>query len=133
MGKFDKPSRVNIVSIFFLLVLAAGAYAVIQFGPPYYRRWKAAGVLSEIANKYYANRLKGGPSSTETENQLRPELMAKLGEVGIDGTTVQATFRKSMTEVSVQITYREMVKHWFVGKTTTLDFTLMEEAKKEKE
>jgi len=131
-GKFDKPSRLNLVSFIVFLALAAGVYSAIQFGPAYYRRWKAAGVVSEMVSKFFGERLKGGEGSTEVENRLRPELLTRLKEVGIDDTTVQATFRKSITAVSIEVAYREVIRHPFVNKTTTLEFTISEDAKKVK-
>jgi hypothetical protein len=127
-GKYDKPSRLNLVSVVFFLLLAGAAYGAIQFGPPYYRRWKAAGVLSESVSKYYADRLKPGD---EGQIRVRTELLAKLKEVGIADPAVQTSFRKAQTAVSIDVTYHEVVKHWFVDKTTTLEFILSEEAKKE--
>jgi hypothetical protein len=132
-GKYDKPSRFNLVSFIFFLVVAGLVYGAIQFGPPYYRRWKAAAVISEMVNRFYADRLKGGDASTEVQNHIRTELLSKFKEVGIDDPAVQTTFRKSATAVSIDATYHEVVKHWFVNKTTTLEFTVSEEAKKEKE
>ena len=128
-GKFDKPSRLNLVSIIFFLALASGIYCAVQFGPAYYRRWKAASVVSEMVSKLYGARLKTGD---EVLNGFRTELVTRFREIGIDETTVQVNFRKAPTAVSIDASYREVVRHPLVNKTTTLEFTISEEAKKEK-
>ena len=120
---YKKPGRLNVVSFLFLVAGIAGLYWAVQFGPAYYRRWQAAGVVSDIGNKLYAARMRG----PESDAALRQELATRLGELGIDETTVQPAIQKSTTAVDLTVTYREVIRHPLIDKTSTLTFTLHED------
>ena len=47
---YKRPSKINVVSVLVILVLLAGLYSLIQFGPPYWRKWKVKEILSSSAS-----------------------------------------------------------------------------------
>ena len=122
---YKKPSRINAVSVLLTLALVGGAYSLIVFGPPYYRRWKAAGVLSESVNKIYQRRMLTGSAELEFYDGLKKETEEKLRALGIK-SDFQIEFRKDQKELSGTLEYLETVQHWFVGKTSTLRFRVDE-------
>ncbi len=121
--RYEKPSRINAVSILLFLALLAGAYALILFGPPYYRRYKASGILSESVNKIYPRRMATGTQEMELFSELTKETEQKLRDLGIK-SEFKIQFRKDRSEIGGTLEYIETVQHWFVGKTTTLRFTV---------
>lgn len=120
--RIERPSRINAVSVIFFLVLSAGLYSAVQFGPPYYRKWKSAGVLSETANKVYSRRAATGDGAEEFIEKVRAEMTAQLREIGISDPGLRLTIDRSAAHVGVTAEYVEIVKHPFVGKITTLSF-----------
>jgi hypothetical protein len=132
MARYVKPRKFNIVSFLLLLIAAAGIYSAVQFVPPYYRKWKAQGVISEAANKVYPRRmLEGGGETFIT--QIRDETERQLRDIGIKDPTLRITIEKSLAQVSVSAEYIEIVKHPLVNKQTTMTFRphAMVEATKE--
>ncbi len=128
--RYKKPSKVNIVSIVLILGLLAGAYYVIQWGPHYYRKWKAQGVISELTNKLYSKRFVGGDAESQLFADLKREAETRLAELGIREANLQVTMSKTQHEANVSATYMQTIKHWFVDKTTVLTFTLTERAER---
>jgi hypothetical protein len=123
MGRqYDKPRRINIVSGIFLLAAAAGLYSAVQFGPCYYRKWRANGVLSEAANRVYPKRRVSADAAVEFTDKVRSEATAQLREIGISDPGLRLTIDRSAAHVGVTAEYVEIVKHPFVGKITTLSF-----------
>lgn len=122
---YKKPSRFNAVSVLLVLALLAGVYSIIQFGPPYYRRWKAAGILAENVSKIYSKRRSTGEQETQFFEDLRKDTEQKLRDLGIT-SEFQIQFRKDSAVLSGTLEYIETVQHWFVGKTTTLRFYITE-------
>jgi hypothetical protein len=121
--KYQKPSRINLVSVLLLLCLLAAGYALYQFGPPYYRRWKATTVLSETVNKIYPKRGATGQTESELYDGLRKEVEQKLRDLGIP-SELKIEFRKDKVEIAGTLEYTETVNHWFVNKSTVLRFYL---------
>ena len=127
--KYKRPSRINIVSFTLLLGALAGLYAVAQFGPVYYRRWKAAAAVTDIANKLYAFRMRPAAGDLDPQTMLRKDLLDQFREIGIDETTVRSNLQQSSSSARVQVTYTEVVRHPLLDKTTTMVFTLDQEVR----
>jgi hypothetical protein len=123
--RYNRPRRLNLVSFVFLLAGLASLYGLFKFGPPYYRRWKAAGVVSDLANKLYAERRR--PDETSLISDFQKELRDRFRDIGIDESMVQPEFQRSLSRVRVQVRYLEIIRHPLVNKTTTLEFNLAEE------
>ena len=123
------PSRLNVVSFLFLAAAVAGIYWLVQFGPAYYRRWQASSAAAELTNRLYANRLRSGEGESAVLDEIRQELNARLRQIGIDETTAQISFQKNSAMAQVTVSYREVVRHPLVNKSTTLDFTIVEQAR----
>jgi hypothetical protein len=119
---YDKPRRVNAVSVIIFLMLAAALYAAVQFGPPYYRKWKSSGILSEAANKVYPKRLLPADLSAEFTEKVRADTAAQLRGLGISDPGLRVLVEVVGGRVSVSAEYVEIIKHPFVGKITTLSF-----------
>jgi hypothetical protein len=119
---YDKPRRVNAVSVIIFLMLAAALYAAVQFGPPYYRKWKSSGILSEAANRVYPKRNVPADASSEFFEKVRGETAARLRELGIGDPGLRVLIEASPARVGVSAEYVEIIKHPLVGKITTLSF-----------
>jgi hypothetical protein len=119
---YDKPRRVNAVSVIIFLVLAAAAYAGVQFGPAYYRKWKASGILSEAANRVYPKRMLAADLAADFIEKVRGETAARLREIGIADPGMRVLIDVKPTAIGVSAEYVEIIKHPFVGKITTLSF-----------
>ncbi len=128
--QYEKPRRLNFVSLVILAIAVAALYAAVKFGPVYYRRWKAAGAISEVVNKLYASRLATGEREAAVYDELRRELLGRFNDIGIDESTVEINFQKTPTSAEITANYREVVRHLFIDKTTTMEFTLSEDAAK---
>jgi hypothetical protein len=118
--RYDKPRKLNMVSFLLLLMAGAAVYCVVQFGPPYYRKWKAQGVLTDAANKVYPKRM-----VTESEQfigQVREETERELRSLGIKDPALRITVEKSMKQVGVGAEYVEIIHHPVVNKQTTMTF-----------
>ena len=120
--QYKKPRRINAVSVIIFLVLAAAAYAAVQFGPPHYRKWKASGILSEAANKVYPKRMVAPDAVADFVEKIRTETAAQLRELGIADPGLRVTINLNPKRISVGVEYVEIIKHPFVGKITTLSF-----------
>jgi len=125
---YEKPSKLNAVSFLLILLAIAGAYGAIQFGPLYYHRWKAAGVLSESVNAIYPKRNAQGEFETQLYDELRKSTEAKLREIGIT-VPLTITFSKNPQTITGTIEYTDVVKHWFVNKTSSVSFRITESIK----
>jgi hypothetical protein len=119
---YKKPSKINAVSLLFLLIVAGLIYAGVQFGPPYYRNWKARGILAESVNKYYAKRLLNGATEAEFLDQLRKEVESQMRSLGIVDEKLRVFFDKNAKEVGGGAEYEVRVEHPLVKKTTVLYF-----------
>jgi hypothetical protein len=119
--RYDKPRRINAVSVVVFLMIAAALYAGVQFGPPYYRKWKSSGILSEAANKVYPKR-RFSADASEFLEKVRGETASQLRELGIGDPGLRILVEMSPARVSVTAEYVEIIKHPFVGRITTLSF-----------
>jgi hypothetical protein len=117
-----KPRKINPVSVTFFVVLFGLIYGAIQFGPPYYRKWKVKEVLSVTANAVYPKRMATGSALQTFINELQKKAMQDLRGVGITDPSLRITIIKQQDDVVATADYKEIIKHWGVDKTTTLAF-----------
>ncbi len=120
--RYKQPKKLNFVSLFFLLLGLVASYGVIKVSPPYYRKWKANGILSESANKVYPKRFLSGDGESEFFNELRQETEKQLRAIGIEDPRLQVSISKTSTEIEVRAEYEERIQHPFIGKSTVLNF-----------
>jgi hypothetical protein len=106
-----------------LLALAAAVYSVIQFGPVYYRKWKAKGVLSDAVSRAYPRRHSlQTPEGMQFLSKLQDETVQKLRQLGIQDGGMYVRVEKTGKEIRAQAVYTEIVRHPLVNKSTTLHF-----------
>lgn len=120
--RYDRPSRFNFVTLLLLLLAAAAIYSVIQFGPPYWRKWRAAEVISEAANAVYPRRFVTGPGEQDMLQSVQKEAVRKLRAIGIEDPSLLVRVTKDRERIVAGCQYRERVKHPLVGKSTVLRF-----------
>lgn len=122
MGRYKKPRKLNFVS--FLLILAAlgAGYAGFQFGPHYYHKWKARGILSDAANRCYPKRMSEGIELFDFLQELQNKTTKRLREMGIEDPKMKVKITMGAKEITAQASYVVVIKHPFVDKTTTLYF-----------
>lgn len=119
MARYKQPSKINGVSIVLLLALLAAVYAGIKFGPPYFRKYQVKEILDEVASKC---RAKNRQVSAEQLDQFERDAEKKILATGVEDGAVRVRVTVTDRDVSVQATYREVIRHWLVSRTTTLNF-----------
>lgn len=123
MGRvsYKKPRKLNFVSFVLIVILAVVIYGSIKFGPPYYRKWKAKGPLSNAANAVYPKRNLPEENLQAYFEKLKKEVTAELRTIGITDPGLQIHISKVGTEVTVTADYQEHITHPFYG-TMSLRF-----------
>lgn len=119
MGNYKQPSKLNVVSIFLLLLLATVVYVAIQYGPPYWRTYKVKEILDQVATKCRGNRVPTDDKLDKLEQDAEARI---LDEAGVADNNVRVQINIGGQEVTVSATYTEQVKHWLVKKVSTLHF-----------
>ena len=113
----------NIVTIFLTLVLAAGIYGAVQFGPIYYRKWQVKSVLSDLTKSRLTDE-SGQTSVGEKVRQIQEFAKMRIRKLEVKDPGLQVTITATETRVEAAASYREVVKHPWINKTTTLYFRL---------
>lgn len=116
---YKRPSKINVVSILITLILLSGLYALIQFGPPYWRKWKVKEVLSSSASQAF--KLRRQPSE-EVLSKIKEDTAQKIRAAGVDDPSVRVIIDVNEQQATVRAEYREQINHPLVKKTTTLTF-----------
>jgi hypothetical protein len=86
--QYNKPRRVNVVSVTLVLLLALAGYAVYQWLPLYFRRHEAYRVLQEHGSKL-AGRAGFYAHDGQAREELRKTMQRQLVEVGIDDPGIE--------------------------------------------
>lgn len=123
MASYGQPRRLNAVTVFMLLCVAAGAYWMWRFFPVYFDGWTVDHELHEAASACYklshlndsekSKQLKALVDKTRADivqqaHVTDPDLAVNLD---IDGDTA-----------TLSADYSVVVTHPFIDKTTTLHF-----------
>lgn len=122
MGRYKQPRRLNFVSFLLALVLVAAGYSGYQFGPHYYHKWKAKGILSDAANKTYPKRMMDGWELQTFLSELQTKTEKRLKQVGIEDPKLDVKITVRAKEIEAQANYVVIINHPFVKKSTTLYF-----------
>lgn len=122
MGRYKKPNKINFVSFLMVAALLAAGYSGYQFGPHYYHKWKAKGILSDAANQAYPKRMVEGWDLQEFLSGLQTKTEKRLKEVGIDDPKLDVKITVSPKEIVAEASYVVIINHPFIDKTTTLYF-----------
>ncbi len=119
---YKKPRSFNLVSMFLLLLVAAGVYGAWKFGPPYWKRYKVDEILNEQKNVAGELQYMNSSSRVAIENKVLGEVYRRIkDDVGIEDTEeqpLQVGFANDYSYLWVK--YQIVVKHPF-GKRTKLD------------
>jgi hypothetical protein len=123
MAAYKQPRKINWVSFLFILVGIGLIYGLVQFGPPYYRKWKVKGVLAESANKLFPRRrqVKTGIAEEFLE-KVKQDTRKAIREIGVEDPSIKVNVTVEDKEVSVSVDYTERINHPFVTKDTVLHF-----------
>ena len=106
-----------------MLLAALGAgYAGFQFGPHYYHKWKAKGILSDAANRAYPKRMVEGIELFDFLQELQNKTTKRLRDVGIEDPKMEVKITMGAKEITAKASYVVIIKHPFVDKQTTLYF-----------
>jgi len=120
MARIKQPRHLNPVSLLVYLVLAAIVYGGVKFGPPYWRSLKVDEAVRGAVNEYWA--ATRGSSDFEAPPRVRESLERAIRDIGVDDPDLQLTFERDGEDLRVTATYKEVVTHPFVNRTTTLHF-----------
>jgi len=125
VSSYKQPRKLNFVSMLFLLAGLAGVYSLIQFGPPYWRKWKVKEVLSEAANKVYPKRMN---TDGEFVRQTEKVTVREIRAAGVEDPGLRVEIRlEPRVRITALAEYDEVIRHPLVGKSTTLHFRPREE------
>jgi hypothetical protein len=126
---YQKPSRLNSVTITLLLILLAGGYWMWRFFPAYLDAWTVDHVLKETATALYrANRL-SEPLRTNELNKLVTEARAEIvKKAGVTDPELSVGLEIDGENATVTATYKVIVTHLVTKKTTTLNMKRSEKA-----
>ena len=116
---YKRPSKINFVSVIVTLILLSGLYSLIQFGPPYWRKWKVKEILSSSASQAFKRRRQ---PDEEVLNKIREDTVREIHAAGVDDPSVRVTVDINEQQATVTAEYRERINHPLVKKTTTLTF-----------
>ena len=122
--KYKKPRRFNLVSTFLLLVALTGAYLGWKFIPPYWQAWKVDDELNQLRNESADLSTLSPEHRDEMEGKIISRALDRvhaLGVVDVPDFPVAVSFSPGYGYLVCR--YRVVVKHPFVDRTTTLDFT----------
>ena len=116
MAHYQQPSRLNPVSLLFLLAAGGVVYAGVKFGPPYWRDRQVQGKIEEAVNRLWRDRSVPG-----VENTVHDEVTAQLREMGIDDPNLLVTVERTAELLRISASYTVVISH--PGKKiTTLRF-----------
>ena len=117
---YTKPRKFNFVTLILLLAALSLAYTFFQFGPPYYRKWKVKGVLSESANMVYPKRFVAAGEWLDTIHQSTVDRLRN--DVGIEDKGLTVRIHRDSATITVGADYKERINHPLIKKTTVMIF-----------
>ena len=95
----------------------------MQFGPIYYRKWQVKSVLSDLTKSRLTDE-SGQTSVGEKVRQIQEFAKMRIRKLEVKDPGLQVTITATETRVEAAASYREVVKHPWINKTTTLYFRL---------
>ena len=98
-------------------------YFLVQFGPPYYRKWKVKGMLSESANRLFNKRqliVRG--DAQDLVEKVKKETLAAIIRIGVKDPSIKVGVQAAPSHVTVTADYTVRIEHPLVNKVTTLRF-----------
>jgi hypothetical protein len=116
---YKRPSKINAVSVLVAVVLLAGLYSLIQFGPPYWRKWKVKEILSSSASQAFKRRRH---PDEEILQKIKDDTVREIHAAGVDDPSVRVTIDINEQQATVAAEYHERINHPLVKKTTMLTF-----------
>jgi hypothetical protein len=119
---YKKPRKVNPVSVIVVTVVLAVLYSLVQFGPPYWRKWKVKGILSESANRIYPRRRHQEESLNPFLDEVKGETEEQIFGAGVEDPELEVFIEVDEVEITVSAQYKERINHPLIGKATVLNF-----------
>jgi len=117
---YKQPRKLNPVSLFFFLLGFVAIYGLIQFGPPYWRKWSIKEVLADAANRIYPRRFN---ATDDFISQVERETTKKIRAAGVQDPSLRVEISVAKgVRITAAADYREVIRHPLVNKTTTLVF-----------
>ncbi len=111
----NRDGRINLVTLFLLLVLAAGVYLVVMFAPAYMEKSKLQAKVEAVGNM--AHRVRD-------EEQLRRELVRETELLGLDLSPENIKIERDPRGewISFEINYAREIELVPFGHTVLLQF-----------
>ena len=102
--QYEKPRRINVVSVTLVLLLLLAGYAAWQWAPLYFERHEAYRVLQETGSK-----IAGRPGLYAQDEQAREDLrrtmQRQLVEIGIDDPKLETWIELEGKELRLGVVY----------------------------
>jgi hypothetical protein len=112
---YRKPSRINSVSVFLALLVAAGIYAAWKFVPHYTTAWKVDRVLQDVSNRAGPLLHLTGAEQEALEGELTAQARSRIAELGIDDPELEVYFSPLIG--TLRADYAVIVEHPFDKRT----------------
>jgi hypothetical protein len=109
---YNKPSRLNLVSLFFVLLIAAGAYAAAKFIPVYYQAKEVDRELDELKTRASDFNRYDETYRRKTSEEIVLKATAAIHALGIEDQPdqpVEVWFSPDYGEISAR--YQVVVHH----------------------
>lgn len=127
--EYGKPRRLNAVSFFFILLIAAGAYWMWRFFPSYFNAWTVDHILSEAASQVYRVNRYAEPGRTNGLHDIIDKAKAEIAQkADVHDPDLVVDLTIDGDKATVTADYRVVVTHPWVNRTTTLHFQRSETA-----
>jgi hypothetical protein len=123
MAFHQGPRNINLVSIAVFVVVVGGGYAVVQFGPVYYREFEVKEVLEDVAVRYAGRGRSAEIAGSDFEDRLVDEAERKLRKRGVSDPSLRVRFEVQAGRVTAMAEYSEIIKHPLINKITVLQLT----------
>ncbi len=114
------PRRFNVVTVSFLLALAAGGYWMWKIFPVYYTAWQVDHLLGDAAIK--ARRFSGNPAEfAPAQRELETSLRGWVAEAGVSDPDLTCRVKLDDLETAAECDYLAVVVHPWVRRATLFE------------
>ncbi|MEX1367481.1 MAG: hypothetical protein AB1Z98_30415 [Nannocystaceae bacterium] len=111
--KYNKPRRINVVSIVLVALLAMGAYATYLYLPLYLTKHEAYRVLEETSSKI-AGRAGLYAEDSSARDEVRLTMQRQIKGLGVDDPNIETWIEFEGKEVHLGVVYSTWVE-WPFG------------------
>ena len=116
---YKSPSRLNWLTVVIILLVAAGIYAAVKFGPPYWTQYKVDEILTDTAFQAIDLASSSVDRRADREQALCDKARARIVDLGIEADRLEVYFEDDVSAVHAD--YSVVVDHP-VMRSTVLEF-----------